>query len=88
MPGHGIEGFERKAVQIAVAGIYDLRQHLDDVVLPVLRAWRVFDRDDLGAPGEQAREELAAFLADLDVTARRFEDKRDALRARLAAREA
>jgi acyl-[acyl-carrier-protein] desaturase len=48
-------GFERKAVQIAVAGIYDLRQHLDDVVMPVLRAWRVFDRDDLGPQGEAAR---------------------------------
>jgi acyl-[acyl-carrier-protein] desaturase len=88
MPGHGIDGFERKAVQIAVAGIYDLRQHLDDVVMPVLRAWRVFDRDDLGPSGELAREELAAFLADLEVSARRFEEKRDALRARLQARGA
>jgi len=87
MPGFGIDGFERKAVQIAVAGIYDLRQHLDDVLAPVLRAWRVFERDDLGPQGEQAREELAAHLAELEVSARRFEDKRDALRERLAARE-
>lgn len=88
MPGHGIEGFERKAVQIAVAGIYDLRQHRDEVVMPVLRAWKVFDRDDLGPVGERARQELAALLEDLDTSASRFEEKRDALKARLAAREA
>lgn len=86
MPGHGIEGFERKAVQIAVAGIYDLRQHLDDVVMPVLRAWKVFDREDLGPEGERSREKLASFLAELESSALRFEEKRDALRARLEAR--
>lgn len=86
MPGHGIEGFGRKAVEIAVAGIYDLRQHRDEVLMPVLRKWRVFEREDLGATGDAAREELAAFLAQMDAQASRFEDKRDALRARLAAR--
>jgi acyl-[acyl-carrier-protein] desaturase len=87
MPGHGIEGFGRKAVEIAVAGIYDLRQHRDEVVMPVLRKWRVFEREDFGAVGEQARAELAAILEQLDVSATRFEEKRDALRARLASRE-
>jgi acyl-[acyl-carrier-protein] desaturase len=86
MPGHGIEGFGRKAVEIAVAGIYDLRQHRDEVVMPVLRKWRVFDRDDFGPDGEQARDELAALIADMDVQVSRFEERRDALRARLAAR--
>ena len=86
MPGHGIEGFGRKAVEIAVAGIYDLRQHRDEVVMPVLRKWRVFERADLGAAGEAARDELAALLADMDAQASRFEEKRDALKARLAAR--
>ncbi len=86
MPGHGIDGFGRKAVEIAVAGIYDLRLHRDDVVMPVLRKWRVFEREDLGPVGEAARDELATLLAEMDSQATRFEDKRDALRARLAAR--
>ena len=86
MPGHGIEGFGRKAVQIAVAGIYDLRQHREEVVMPVLRKWRVFEREDLGPTGEQARQELAALMDAMDVQASRFEEKRDALAARLAAR--
>ena len=84
MPGHGIDGFGRKAVEIAVAGIYDLRQHRDEVVMPVLRKWRVFEREDFGPQGEQARDELAALLEEMDVQATRFEDKREALAARLA----
>jgi acyl-[acyl-carrier-protein] desaturase len=88
MPGHGIEGFGRKAVEIAVAGIYDLRQHKDDVVMPVLRKWRVFEREDFGAEGQQARDELAVILEELEVGAARFEERRDALKARLAARDA
>jgi acyl-[acyl-carrier-protein] desaturase len=88
MPGHGIEGFGRKAVEIAVAGIYDLRQHKDDVLMPVLRKWRVFERDNFGAEGERARDELAVLLEELEVNATRFEDRRDALKARLAARDA
>jgi len=86
MPGHGIEGFGRKAVEIAVAGIYDLPQHREEVVLPVLRKWRVFERSDFGAVGESAREELAGIMAEMAKSADRFEDKRDALKARLAAR--
>jgi acyl-[acyl-carrier-protein] desaturase len=88
MPGHGIEGFGRKAVEIAVAGIYDLRQHKDDVVMPVLRKWRVFEREDFGAEGQRARDELAAILEELEVGAARFEERRDALKARLASRDA
>jgi acyl-[acyl-carrier-protein] desaturase len=88
MPGAGIAGFQRKAVEMAVAGVYDLRQHRDDVVMPVLRYWKVFEVEGLGEQGESARTELAQFLDSLDASATRFEDKRDALKARLAARSA
>jgi acyl-[acyl-carrier-protein] desaturase len=70
-----------------VEGIYDLRLHRDDVLMPVLRKWRVFERDDFGPAGEEARAELEAFLTGLDDQARRFEEKRDALKARMAARD-
>ncbi len=88
MPGAGIAGFQRKAVEMAVAGVYDLRQHRDEVVMPVLRFWKVFDVAGLGEQGETARTELAGLLDSLDASAARFEDKRDALKARLAARSA
>ncbi|GAA3444917.1 acyl-ACP desaturase [Planomonospora venezuelensis] len=86
MPGTGIEGFTRKALVIANAGIYDLRLHLDDVLMPVLRQWAVFDMEDLDADGEKAREELAAFLARTEATASRFVERREARRAAQAAR--
>jgi acyl-[acyl-carrier-protein] desaturase len=82
MPGHTIDGFLRKSVAIANAGIYDLRVHLDDVVAPVLRQWRVFEIEGLRADGDKAREELSDFLEGLDVAASRFVERRDERRAR------
>lgn len=86
MPGADIPGFQRKAVAMAVDGIYDLRQHRDDVVMPVLRFWKVFELEGLSPEGERARAELSEFLDGLETAAARFEDKRDTLKARLAAR--
>jgi acyl-[acyl-carrier-protein] desaturase len=86
MPGAVIPGFTRKAVQIAQAGIYDLRVHHDEVIWPLLRQWGVFELEGLDAEGEQARTELADFLTGLDAQAARFEEKRDRARARAAAR--
>jgi acyl-[acyl-carrier-protein] desaturase len=81
MPGQGMPGFARNSVTIANAGIYDLRLHHDDVIAPVLRFWKVFTRDDFGTAGEQARDELAAFVAALDEKASRFVEKRERRRA-------
>jgi acyl-[acyl-carrier-protein] desaturase len=86
MPGSTIENFTRKSVQIALAGVYDLRIHHDDVLAPVLRAWGVWDVQGLDAEGEQARQELADTLAKLDQAASRFEEKRTAHRTKLADR--
>jgi len=74
-------------VLIAKGGIYDLRQHLDDVVQPVLRKWRIFERTDFGARGEDLREQLDRFLVDLEAQAVRFEESRDRALARQARRE-
>jgi acyl-[acyl-carrier-protein] desaturase len=86
MPGSTIEGFTRRSLKIALAGIYDLRIHRDEVLNPVLRHWKLFDLEGLSAEGEQAREKLASFMDDLDRKASRFEEKREAQRARQAAR--
>ncbi|HUR06394.1 MAG TPA: acyl-ACP desaturase, partial [Nonomuraea sp.] len=86
MPGSSIEGFTRKAMIIAHEGIYDLRLHLDDVLMPVLKQWAVFDKTGLDAGGEQAREELAAFLAKTETTAARFVERRAERKARAAMR--
>ncbi|MCZ7424417.1 acyl-ACP desaturase [Micromonospora sp. WMMA1949] len=86
MPGVGIEGFARKSVAIALAGIYDLRQHRDEVVMPVLRQWNLFDVTGLNADGEAARDQIAAHLDTLETQASRFEERRAARAARTAAK--
>jgi acyl-[acyl-carrier-protein] desaturase len=86
MPGHTIENFLRKSVAIANAGIYDLRLHRDEVLMPVLRQWKVFEREDLTGEGDKAREELTGFLDTLEEGATRFEERRAARAARIAAR--
>jgi acyl-[acyl-carrier-protein] desaturase len=82
MPGAGMSGFLRNSVIIAKAGIYDLRLHHDEVITPVLKFWRVFERSDLEGAGEKAREELASFMAGLDAQATRFVEQRERTRAR------
>ncbi len=86
MPGATMAGFRKNSVIIAKAGIYDLRLHHDDVVSPVLRAWNVFERTDLGPEGEAARDELADFMVGLDAQATKFVESRDRMRARMQAR--
>ena len=79
MPGLEIPDFRKKAIQIAKAGIYDMRIHHDQVVLPVLfKHWRIDRLSGLDDEAERAREALMGFLAALDQTARRYEEKRAA----------
>jgi acyl-[acyl-carrier-protein] desaturase len=75
MPGMGMAGFAQNAIAIAKAGIYDLRIHHDEVLQPILRFWRVFERSDIGAEGEQARDTLVKFLAAVDERAQSYEEK-------------
>ena len=76
MPGAGISGFNRKAAKMADAGIYDLRIHHDDILQPLLRYWKVFERTDLDPEAERERERLARFMEKLDMSARKFEERR------------
>ncbi|GLP80831.1 acyl-ACP desaturase [Mycobacterium antarcticum] len=76
MPGFSIPNFRRNAVKMAVGGIYDARQHLDEVVLPVLRKWRIFDRTDFTAAGEAERDALGAFLEKMEVEAAKFDESK------------
>ncbi|WP_052537302.1 acyl-ACP desaturase [Mycobacteroides abscessus] len=74
MPGYTIPGFRRNAVTIATGGVYDPQSHLDEVVMPVLRKWRIFERDDITGEGEWYREDLARVVTDLKKTSADFEE--------------
>ena len=88
MPGHGIPGFERAAARMAIGGIYNLRIHHDEVLLPVLRFLKAMNLSGLGPEGRKAQEELGRFLGGLDNEARLFEERLAARRARAEARAA
>jgi acyl-[acyl-carrier-protein] desaturase len=84
MPGAGMPEFQRKAVQIAKAGIYDMRIHHDDVIWPLLRHWNFFEVGGLDDDAETARIGTRNFLAELDKLASRYEEKRAVKQARAA----
>jgi acyl-[acyl-carrier-protein] desaturase len=88
MPGQGMPNFRRNGMMMAKHGIYDLRQHLEEVLTPVLRKWQIFERDDFTAAGEQRRDQLAAYLTVLEGQVTKFEEQRDRLLAREAERKA
>ncbi len=75
MPGAGIPNFLRKAASMAKAGIYDIRIHRDEVLLPILQHWKIFQLTGLDAAAEDARRVLADHLEKLEASAKRFEEK-------------
>ncbi|HEU4362442.1 MAG TPA: acyl-ACP desaturase [Mycobacterium sp.] len=83
MPGFTVPEFRRKAVIIAVGGVYDPRIHLDDVVMPVLRKWRIFERDFTGEAARY-RDEIGKMIEELEETC----DKFDVAKQRRLEREA
>jgi len=86
MPGAGMPGWGRKSVQIALAGIYDLKLHLEDVVMPVLRNWGIFELTTLTGDGAAARDELGKFLEVMTADVATFNEKREHHFERLIAR--
>ncbi|GAB2534811.1 acyl-ACP desaturase [Nocardia heshunensis] len=86
MPGAGMPNWRRNAVLMAKHGIYDPRQHLEEVVLPVLRAWKIFERNDFSSHGDRIRNELGEYLDKLRIDTARFEEQRDRALARAARR--
>ncbi|EKF22210.1 putative acyl-[acyl-carrier-protein] desaturase desA1 [Mycolicibacterium hassiacum DSM 44199] len=73
MPGFTVPEFRRKAVIIAVGGVYDPRIHLEDVVMPVLKKWRIFERDDFTGEAARMRDDLAKLVEELEEACEKFE---------------
>jgi acyl-[acyl-carrier-protein] desaturase len=79
MPGMDMPDFKAKALEMAKAGIYDLRIHHDEVVLPVLfKDWKIDRLTGLSDEAEEARDGIANYLAMLDTMASHYEEKRAA----------
>jgi acyl-[acyl-carrier-protein] desaturase len=78
MPGTGIPDFSAHAAAIADAGIYDLKSHHDQVLVPlVLRHWRLESVEGLDADAEQARDRALHHIERIERVARRIESRRE-----------
>jgi len=73
MPGTGIPQFMRRAVEMAKAGVYNMRIHHDRVITPVIRDWGIDKLTGLTPEAEEYREKILALPARLARRADAFE---------------
>jgi acyl-[acyl-carrier-protein] desaturase len=76
MPGFTVPEFRRKAVIIAVGGVYDPRIHLNEVVMPVLRKWRIFEREDFTGEAAWMRDDLGVLIKELEEASDKFDESK------------
>jgi acyl-[acyl-carrier-protein] desaturase len=76
MPGFAAPEFRRNAVIIAVGGVYDPRIHLNEVVMPLLRQWRIFEREDISGEAARFRDDLGELIKELEQAGEKFEESK------------
>ncbi len=77
MPGTGIPGFSEHARAIAKAGIYDLKLHHEQILLPVvLRDWRMAELEGLDDEADQARHSVIDRIDRIGRVGRRMAERR------------
>ena len=75
MPGVAIPGFLRRSIDVAKAGVYNLRIHHDRVVTPLLRDWRIADLTGLSTRAAEIQDKIMALPAEIMEKAERFEQR-------------
>jgi acyl-[acyl-carrier-protein] desaturase len=73
MPGVGIPGFLRRSVEMARAGVYNMRVHYEHVVVPLLKQWNIAELQDLTPKAAEFQEKLMAIPEQILRQAERFE---------------
>lgn len=73
MPGTVIPGFLRRSIEIAKAGVYNLRVHHDRVLMPLLNDWGVGALTGLSGKAAEIQEKLMNLPAQILAKAERFE---------------
>jgi len=75
MPGVAMPRFMRRSIEVAKAGVYNLRIHHDRVVMPVLRDWRIADLTGLKPAAAEVQEKIMAVPAQIMEKAEIFEKR-------------
>jgi acyl-[acyl-carrier-protein] desaturase len=75
MPGLSIPGFLQRALDMARAGVYNLRIHHDRVLQPLLTAWNVEQLTGLTARAAEIQQKLMELPGRVLQQAERFEKR-------------
>jgi acyl-[acyl-carrier-protein] desaturase len=87
MPGTGIPGFKQHAEAIARGGLYNLAQHHDQILEPVVvNTWGVERLEGLNAEAEASRDRLMHQIGRIGKAAKRLAERAKGAAERLAAR--
>jgi acyl-[acyl-carrier-protein] desaturase len=73
MPGIGIPGFLRRSIDIAKAGVYNLRIHHDRVLMPLIEQWGIASMEGLSAKASEIQDKIMELPAQIMAKAERFE---------------
>jgi acyl-[acyl-carrier-protein] desaturase len=73
MPGAAMPRFLRRSIDVAKAGVYNLRIHHDRVVVPLLKDWSIGDLTGLTTAAAEVQEKIMALPAQIMEKAERFE---------------
>jgi acyl-[acyl-carrier-protein] desaturase len=75
MPGVAMPNFLRRSIEVAKAGVYNLRIHRDRVVLPLLKDWKIAELTDLRPAAAEFQEKILALPDQLLLQAEKFEKR-------------
>ncbi|MEX1288015.1 MAG: acyl-ACP desaturase [Acidimicrobiia bacterium] len=72
MPGVAMPNFIRRSIEVAKAGVYNLRIHHDRVLMPLIKDWRI-EHLSLGPTAAELQERIMALPAQVLERAEAFE---------------
>lgn len=75
MPGVAMPNFLRRSIQVAKAGVYNLRIHHDRVLQPLIKDWGIAELTGLSSAGSELQEKIMALPATVLEKAERFEKR-------------
>jgi len=75
MPGVAMPNFLRRSIEVAKAGVYNLRIHHDRVLLPLIKDWDIEGLTGLTPTGSELQEKIMALPAQILRKAEVFEKR-------------
>jgi acyl-[acyl-carrier-protein] desaturase len=75
MPGVAMPNFLRRSVEVAKAGVYNLRIHHDRVVVPLIKEWKIADLTGLKPAAAELQDKIMSLPAQIMSKAERFEER-------------